>query len=142
LQITCDRGYREMERLLEEKFAERHGASPRGEPVAAAIREHDLRKRRSLLDASPELLHAGDNRSCQPIHWAVMTRQLDFIDELLKRGADINAIRSDGARPIHLTNGDYTFRGWRDVPRDWPTTPDQVYHHLVNRGADVDLGMA
>ena len=117
LEIARDRGYPEMERLLEAKFAERFGASPRGEPAAEAIREHDLAKLRTLLDASPDLLHVGDQRSSQPIHWAVMTRQLEFVDELLERGADIDARRSDGARPIHLTNGDYHFRGWRDVPR-------------------------
>lgn len=142
IDIARDRGYLEMERLLEAKFAERFGASPRGEPVAAAIREHDLAKLRGLLDASPDLLHAGDARSNQPIHWAVMTRQLEFVDELVQRGADLNAQRTDGARPIHLTNGDYHFRGWRDVPKDWPTKPEEVYRHLVNHGAQVDLGMA
>lgn len=141
-QIARDRGHAEMERLLETKLAERHGISQRGEPVAAAIREHDLPKLRSLLDASPDVLHAGDLRSNQPIHWAVMTRQIDFIDELLQRGADINARRCDGGRPIHLTNGDYHFRGWRDVPNDWPTKPEEIYQHLVKRGAHVDLGMA
>lgn len=142
IEITRDRGYPEMEQLLEAKFAERFGASPRGEPVAAAIREHDLAKLRGLLDASSDRLQAGDARSNKPIHWAVMTRQLEFVDELLKRGADVNARRADGARPIHLTNGDYHFRGWRDVPKDWPTTPGDVYRHLVNRGAEVDLSMA
>ncbi|MBL9173978.1 MAG: ankyrin repeat domain-containing protein [Verrucomicrobiales bacterium] len=142
IEITRDRGYAEMERLLEAKFAERFGASLRGEPVAAAIREHDLTMLRALLDASPELLNAGDARSNQPIHWAVMTRQVDFVDELLRRGADLNARRADGARPIHLTNGDYHFRGWRDVSHDWPTKPGDVYRHLVSRGANVDLGMA
>jgi len=142
IEITQDRGYSEMQRLLETKLAERYGASTRGEPVAAAIREHDLPKVCSMLNASPELLHAGDRRSCQAIHWAVMTRQLELIDELLKRGADINARRGDGARPIHLTNGDYTYRGWRDVPKDWPTTPKAVYEHLVKHGVDIDLGMA
>jgi len=142
IEIARDRGYAEMERLLETKFAERHGASESGEPVAAAIRERDLGKVRTLLNASPKLLHAGDKRSNQPIHWAVMTRQIDFIDELLKRGADINARRSDGARPIHLTNGDYHFRGWRDVPDDWPVKPREVYDHLVSKGANIDLGMA
>jgi len=141
-QIAKDRGHAEMERLLETKLAERHGISPRGEPAAAAIREHDLSKVRSLLDASAELLHAGDLRSNQPIHWAVMTRQIEFIDELLKRGADINARRCDGGRPIHLTNGDYHFRGWRDVPKDWPTRPEDIFQHLVKHGAHVDLGMA
>lgn len=142
IQIARDRGYGTMERLLESKFADRFGASSRGEPAASAIRGHDLGALCSLLDATPELLHVGDSRSNQPIHWAVMTRQLDVVDELLRRGADINARRSDGARPLHLTNGDYHFRGWRDVPQDWHTRPDQVYRHLVERGANVDLCMA
>jgi hypothetical protein len=68
-----------------------------------------------------------------------MTRQLDMIDELLARGANIDAHRQDGAHPIQLTNGDYHFRGWRDVPQDWPITPAQVLAHLRARGAHVDI---
>jgi ankyrin repeat protein len=92
-----------------------------------------------MLDASPELVHAVDERTNQPIHWAVMTRQLDMIDELLARGADINARRSDGARPIQLTNGDYMYRGWRDVPKDTATTPREVLAHLRARGSYCDI---
>ncbi len=142
LNICRDRGYVEMAKLLEENFANKQGASPKGEAVAEAIRKHDLTTVRSLLDANPELLQAGDGASNQPIHWAVMTRQPDVIDELLARGADINAARFDGARPIQLTNGDYTFRGWRDVPSDWPVTPAQVLAHLRERGAYVDINTA
>jgi len=139
LEIARERGYVNLQRLLEAKSASLHGASSKGEAVAEAIREHDLLKVRGLLDASPELLHAGDASSNRPIHWAVMTRQLDMMDELLARGADINAQRQDGARPIQLTNGDYNFRGWRDVAQDWPTTPAQVLAHLRARGAYVDI---
>ncbi len=142
LEICSDRGHSEMEKLLEANLASVHGASPNGEAVAAAIRERDLTKVQSLLDASPELLHAGDARSNQPIHWAVMTRQLDMIDELLARGADVNAARVDGARPIHLTNGDYTYRGWRDVPKDVVATPGEVLDHLRARGAYIDINTA
>jgi ankyrin repeat protein len=142
LEICRDRGYAELARLLEARFASTLNASPRGEPVAAAIRGRDLGQLRSILDRSPGLLHAGDGRSSQPIHWAVMTRQVDVIDELLARGADIDAARCDGARPIHLTNGDYHFRGWRDVPRGWPTTPAQVLAHLRARGAFCDIHTA
>ena len=142
LEICRDRGHAELASLLQARLAETRNASPRGEAVAAAIRERDLPKVRSLLDASAERLHAGDERSNQPIHWAVMTRQIDLIDELLARGADIDAPRGDGARPIQLTNGDYHFRGWRDVPRDWPTTPDEVLAHLRARGAYCDIGTA
>jgi ankyrin repeat protein len=139
LDICRDRGYAEMEKLLENNFAEAKGASPKGEAIAEAIRARDLPKVKSLLDASPDLLSAGDGGSNQPIHWAVMTRQLDVVDELLSRGADINAAREDGARPIQLCNGDYNFRGWRDVPQDWPTTPSQVLAHLRDSGAYVDI---
>jgi ankyrin repeat protein len=139
LEICRDRGYTELEQLLEANLRSAFGASPRGEAVAAAIRERNLENVRRLVDASPELLHAGDARSNQPIHWAVMTRQIDVIDEVLSRGADINAPRFDGARPIQLTSGDYHYRGWRDVPQDWPTTPAQVLAHLRARGAYCDI---
>lgn len=139
LDIARDREYVEMEKLLETKLTTAHGASPKGNAMAAAIRERDRAKVRGLLDAAPDLLHAGDERSNQPIHWAVMTRQIEVIDELLTRGADINARRFDGARPIQLTNGDYYYRGWRDVPKDIATTPAEVLAHLVARGAYVDI---
>jgi uncharacterized protein len=139
LDICRDRGYVEMEQLLRTNYANVLNASPGGEAVAAAIRERDLEKVRSLLDSSSELLHLGDERSNQPIHWAAMTRQVDVIDELLNRGADINAARYDGAQPIQLANGDYYFRGWRDVPGDWPTTPADVVAHLRGRGAYCDI---
>jgi ankyrin repeat protein len=142
LEMARDRGYAETTQLLERKLAGLHGASSEGDAVAAAIRDRDLVEVRRLLDESPHLVRAGDARSNQPIHWAVMTRQIPLIDELLSRGAEIDARRADGARPIQLTNGDYHYRGWRDVPDDVTTTPDEVYRHLVARGARVPMGMA
>jgi ankyrin repeat protein len=142
IEIARDRGYTEMEQLLTHTLDTKFNASPQGEPVALALRAHDLKQMRELLGAQPALVGKGDKRSSQAIHWATMTRQLDAIDELLRRGADINAQRMDGARPIHLTNGDYFYRGWRDVPRDWPVTPAQVMAHLKARGAFIDLPTA
>jgi ankyrin repeat protein len=142
LEIARDRGYTEMEQLLTQTLEAKFNASANGEPVASALRDHDPDRMRELLDAQPELVAKGDRRSNQPIHWATMTRQLDAIDELLRRGADINARRIDGARPIHVTNGDYFYRGWRDVPRPWPVTPAHVMAHLKARGAFIDLPTA
>jgi ankyrin repeat protein len=142
LQITDDRGYVEMRQLLESALAGAPGILPKGEAIAAAIRERHRAKVLRLIDESPELVHSVDGATSRPIHWAVMTRQIDIIDDLLARGADINAKRRDGARPIHVTNGDYNYRGWRDVPADVVTTPREVYDHLVARGAEIDMGMA
>ena len=142
LEIARDRGYAKMERMLAETLETTFNASSKGEPIADALRQHDLKKMRALLDAEPELLGKGDKRSNQPLHWATMTRQLEAIDELLGRGADINARRIDGAQPIHLTNGDYFYRGWRDVSKLWPVTPARVMAHLKARGAAIDLPTA
>ncbi len=138
LDIARDRGYREMEDLLRGFLVATCNASAKGNAVAAAIRERDTGGVRALLDRSPDLLHAGDERSNQPIHWAVMSRQIDLIDHLLSRGADIHARRFDGARPIHLFNGDYHYRGRRDVPKD-AATPQAVLSHLLARGATLDI---
>ena len=142
IEIARDRGYTALEQLLTHTLDTKFNASPQGEPVALALREHDLKQMRELLDAQPALVGKGDKRSNQPIHWATMTRQLDAIDELLRRGAAINAQRIDGARPIHLTNGDYFYRGWRDVPRNWPVTPAHVMAHLKAHSAFIDLPTA
>jgi ankyrin repeat protein len=137
--IARDRGYDRLERLLRRRIAEIHGASIEGEPVAAAIRGYDRGRVQSLLDAEPRLIHIGDLRGNRPLHWAAMTRQIDVIDDLLARGADIDVRRIDGARPIQLANGDYHHRGWRDVPKQHPTTPRQVLDHLRTRGAVCDI---
>jgi ankyrin repeat protein len=115
---------------------------PEGNPVCDALRERDLAKACVLLDTSPSLLYTGDRASNQPIHWAVMSRNIAAIDALLNRGAHIDAKRKDGARPIHLTNGDYNYRGWRDVPKDVATTPAEVLDHLIAKGAFVDFWTA
>ncbi|HEY6977681.1 MAG TPA: ankyrin repeat domain-containing protein [Chitinophagaceae bacterium] len=141
LDIARDRGFNEIQQLLEKALAGKNG-SLKGAIIAEAIKNRDLKKVQSLLNASPQLVNASDDGGNQPIHWAVMTRQPGMIDELLKRGADINVKRPDGARPIQLTNGDYEYRGWRDVPKDTVATPDDIYRHLISRGAHLDICMA
>jgi ankyrin repeat protein len=139
LEIARDRGYNAMEKLLQEQIIRLHHASGRSEPVAAAIRERDFRRMCAFLNRDPELLHEGDHRGNQPLHWAVMTRQIDFIDELLARGANINARRFDGAQAVQLVNGDYHYRGWRDVPKEISATPEEVLAHLRSKGAYIDI---
>ena len=139
LEMARDRGLTQMQAILERALAGRHAPAPRGMAVAALIRARDLVQVRSLLDADPELLHAPDEGTNQPIHWAAMTRQLELIDDLAARGADLNARRADGARPIQLSNGDYDYRGWRDVPQEVTTTPRQVLDRLRALGADCDI---
>lgn len=141
LQIAKDRGYLEMEELLKKAIDFPLG-SEEGETIAKAIRAGNLAEVETLLKQSPELVHARDERTNQPIHWAVMTRQPEMVDLLLKHGADIDSARYDGARPIQLTNGDYMFRGWRDVAKDHNHSPKDIFKLLIERGAYLDICMA
>ncbi len=136
LEMARDRAHREMERLIEGAIAGADGAKISGEGIAAVIREGNITELCSLLDASPELVHAVDTRSNRPIHWAVMTRHIDMINELIERGADIDVMRLDGARPIQLNNGDYHYRAWR---HELPATPLEVIELLRAKGAYCDI---
>src|SRR5436190_12721190 len=63
LQICRDRGHAEVEKVLSDHLVNKLNASPKGEVVAAAIRDRDLATVRRLLDADPALLRTGDDRS-------------------------------------------------------------------------------
>src|SRR5262249_58009024 len=54
LEVARDRGYVEMERLLESKLASLHGASSRGQAIASAIRERVPETPRRLLGQARE----------------------------------------------------------------------------------------
>lgn len=139
ITIARDCGYKEMEALIESALSTPGAATPEGEAIAEAVRSRDLSRVRGLLAENPAMVYARNENTNQPIHWAAMTRQLDIIDELLISGADINAKRADGARPVQLVNGDYGFRGWT---KDFHTKPREVLNHLRAKGAYIDICIA
>lgn len=136
LTIAKDRGFAETAQLLETAVAGANNATEGGEAIAEAIRSRDIEKVKTLLAKKPALFNAKDGNSNQPVHWATMTRQPAIIDLVLSYGADINAQRADGARPVQLVNGDYGFRGWM---KDFPVTPMEILNHLRSKGAYIDI---
>jgi ankyrin repeat protein len=141
--LARDREYWELLSLLEGLIRERYHIRPEGDEIAAAIKAFDLPGLRALLDARPELINAADAQGNQPIHWAVLTRQIGVIDYLLSRGADIEALRPDGAKPIDLTNGDYNYRSWyRDLPPTGLRKHEVLIGYLMGRGAYCDISVA
>jgi ankyrin repeat protein len=140
--MARERGHTELTALLEAKLKQKYGVVPEGAEIAEAIRSRDIDRVREMIGKRPELVHAADERGNRPIHWAVMTRQMALIDLLLERGADINAVRPDGLRPVHLTNGDYHYRGWRDLPAVALQRHEVLVGYLLARGAGYDISIA
>ena len=140
--LAKDRGYVELTHFFDQKLQEQFKIEPKGNIIAEAMRAFDQDRVKSLIENDPSLVFAADERGNLPIHWAVLTRQIPLIDYLLSRGADINAVRPDGARPLDLTNGDYFYRSWyRELP---PSAPKhaEVLAHLLQKGAYYDISVA
>ena len=139
VQISRDRGNHEMASLIESFLIERWGICSGGDEIGEAFRERDVKLTQQLIEKHG--VSVADERGNQPLHWAVMTRQIEFVDSLLAAGADINVQRPDGARPLDLTNGDYWYRGWRRhadaVDDHW-----KMMDHLLSKGAIYDLTSA
>ena len=142
------RGYKELAKWLERWMREKYGVRPEGDEIAAAIKDFDVVRVKELIErgtqgAGEELVHAADRMGNRPMHWAVLTRQMDLIEWLLSRGADIMAQRPDGARPLDLTNGDYDYRSWyRDLPPTGLQSHPVVLGWLIARGAYCDISVA
>ena len=140
VMMAFDRGDTEVHSLLSEHLFEAFGICEAGDTVGAAIR--DLSSAESSKLIIQHGVDVADARGNKALHWAVMTRQRTLIDLCLKHGADINATRPDGARPLDLTNGDYYYRGWRDTHPEGESDHWVLVEHLLARGADYDLTMA
>ena len=143
IERVLDRGFNEIADLLKAAVEGQCNCLyiDEGETLAEYIRQRDLDKVIAHLNCHPEHIRACDERGNVPIHWAVLTMNMPMVRSLLDRGADINATRPDGARPIDLVFGDYFFRR-RDVPPEALSENRVMLGYLLAHGAVYDLRTA
>ncbi|WP_282942237.1 ankyrin repeat domain-containing protein [Paenibacillus sp. RC67] len=138
-----DRGWSAIAELLERHLKHHYQSSPAGSRIASIIRDRKRADILSELIENPEAIHSGDERGNTPMHWAVLTRQLWLIDELLNRGADLYLKRADGATPLQLAiDGDYWYRARRDLSAEALRNHWFLAGYLVARGAAYDIWLA
>lgn len=146
LQKAQDRGHDDVAKLLREHLQSTLKAEPIGEKLAELIRDRKVKELLQLLEQQPEAIHASDERGNTPLHWAVMTRQLELIDQLLAMGADPLAKRGDGSQSAQLAlEGDYFYRANRNLPPDAGRDASFLLGYLVGKGGvpyDVYLAAA
>ncbi|WP_127124584.1 ankyrin repeat domain-containing protein [Pseudoflavitalea rhizosphaerae] len=142
-EIARERGNHVLADFVEKLLLELYDIRPEAETVSSTIKQGDLTALQKMIENQPSLINAADSFGNKAIHWAVLTRQLSFIRYLLEQGADINAQRPDGARPLDLTNGDYHYRSWyRDLPPQSIQRHEVVAGYLIACGASYDLSVA
>ncbi len=138
------RGYGDVLAVLEGALRDRYGYDPEFEPLAQAIRDRDVTRVRTLVDAHPDLAAAADIRGNNAIHWSAHVLRPDLVDFFAQHDADVNAQRCDGQTPAMLTiNGDYWHRRPHLLPEEERGHDEKaVVEHLLRRGADYGLSLA
>ena len=101
LQMARERGYSEIAAMIEEALSSRFPLSEEANALLEAAGAGDLDRLRQLLDTDAELARASNETGDTALHLACAGGHAGVAELLLDRGADPEAVRSDGFMPIH-----------------------------------------
>ena len=145
LFCATERGYRRIESLLQRSMQKRFNYTPDFEALKEAIIVRDSQKIGAVLRRKPNLARASDALGNNPLHWSVITRQLDLIDRFIKLGTPIDAHRADGQTPVLLAANDAMDYWYRDARgRSHPSLRNTsvMVGNLLARGASYTISVA
>jgi uncharacterized protein len=101
LTMAQDREYGEIAQLLTEFAARRFPVAPGLADFLDAVQKADTERVRRSLAENPTLARSSDDTGDTGLHRAAAIGRFDLINLLLDAGAAVDAVRSDGLRPIH-----------------------------------------
>jgi ankyrin repeat protein len=102
LTIAEDRQHHEVADMLRTHLARRFALGNSTRAIIAAAESGDLARVQSELARDPSLARASNETGDTPLHHAAARGHVDIARVLLAAGADADAVRGDGYRPIHL----------------------------------------
>ena len=101
LTFADDRGYADIAELLRRRLSQRFALMSGTQAIIAAAAQGDLAGVRAELAANPALARASNDTGDTPLHHAARNGRLDVVRALVAAGADVDAVRADGYRPLH-----------------------------------------
>ena len=101
LTFAEDRGHEEVAELLRRSLSRRFSVSAGTETIVAAAGKGDLRAVEQELQRDPSLARRGNETGDTALHHAASKGHISVVEALIASGADVNAVRGDGYRPIH-----------------------------------------
>ena len=95
LTFAEDREHHELAALLRSRLSRRFSVAPGTQSIIAAAAKGDL----AAVEA--ELARAGNETGDTALHHAAKHGHLDIVRALIAAGANVDAVRGDGYRPVH-----------------------------------------
>ncbi len=92
--------------------------------IHEAVKAGDLTAVRSLIDKDPGLVNARDETGRSPLHWAARGTDIEVLEYLVEKGADLNFPDNNGTAPLHSLASRGNAEGIKI---------------LLNKGADIEI---
>ncbi len=101
LTFAEDRGHEELAALLRRQLTRRFAVTPGTQAIIAAAGQGDLAGVETELARDPALARASNETGDTALHHAAKHGHLHVVRTLLAAGANVDAVRGDGYRPVH-----------------------------------------
>jgi ankyrin repeat protein len=101
LMYAEDRGHADVASILRERLSRRFAIAANTGTIISAAKDGDLKRVKAELARDPSLARVGDEAGDTALHHAVGRGHVDVVRALLDAGANVDAVRGDGYRPIH-----------------------------------------
>jgi ankyrin repeat protein len=102
LMMAEDREHEDVAALLRERLSRRFALAAGTKEIIDAARAGDLARVQAELARDTRLARASNETGDTALHHAAHNGHLHVVHALLAAGADADAVRGDGYRPIHL----------------------------------------
>ncbi|MDQ4079939.1 MAG: ankyrin repeat domain-containing protein, partial [Gemmatimonadota bacterium] len=136
LMMAEDREHWDVAALLREHLSRRFALAAGTKDIIDAARAGDLERVQAELERDARLARASNETGDTALHHAAHNGQVDIVHALLAAGADPDAVRGDGYRPIHLA----LMPNWRmAVP---PERSAAIADALIARGVRYTMFIA
>jgi ankyrin repeat protein len=136
LTFAEDRGHDDVAELLRRWLSRRFALASGTQAIIAAAEKGDVAMVETELAGNPALVRASNETGDTPLHRAARNGHLHVVRALLAAGADVNAVRGDGYRPLHCA----LMPNWFFQAE--PGARQQIADLLLSRGAEYTIFVA
>jgi ankyrin repeat protein len=136
LTFAEDRGHDDVADLLRSRLSRRFAVAPGTEAIIDAAGKGDLARVEAELARNPALARVSNDTGDTPLHHATRNGHLDVVRALVGAGANIDAVRGDGYRPVHCA----LMPNWFLPPQ--PRARAEIVDLLLSRGARYTIFIA